>query len=194
MKSLPYRRRTPECRGKDTTGRNDIVFSFVHTCIAAIGIARSYSWESPKPQEFGSACQNWENIDWKVRVEFIALNNLVRPKDHMEVLRPLLPEHYSPLQANGNGIQSVYLTEVPQMFGEVLMGLIGSETTPFMRAADMPDTEREMRQTGDDLDSWQQHIETDTSMRDTEKRRLFEHVAGRGYSKSESRLSSPVAA
>jgi putative restriction endonuclease len=88
----------------------DIIFSFVDTRIAAIGIARSYCWESPKPQEFGSAGQNWEDIGWKVRVEFVPLNNRIRPKDHIEVLRPLLPERYSPLQANGNGIQSVYLT------------------------------------------------------------------------------------
>src|SRR5438067_8040762 len=32
----------------------DIVFSFVDTKIAAIGVAQSYCWESPKPQEFGS--------------------------------------------------------------------------------------------------------------------------------------------
>lgn len=40
----------------------DIVFSFVDTRITAIGIARSYCWESPKPQEFGSTGQNWENV------------------------------------------------------------------------------------------------------------------------------------
>jgi putative restriction endonuclease len=124
----------------------DIIFSFVDTRIAAIGIARSYCWESPKPQEFGSAGQNWEDIGWKVRVEFVPLNNRIRPKDHIEVLRPLLPERYSPLQANGNGIQSVYLTEVPQVFAEVLTGLIGDEVKQFMRPADIADAEQDMRQ------------------------------------------------
>lgn len=33
----------------------DFIFSFVDTRIAAIGIAESYCWESPKPIEFGSA-------------------------------------------------------------------------------------------------------------------------------------------
>jgi hypothetical protein len=73
----------------------DVVFSFVDTRIAAIGVARSYCWESPKPQEFGSAGQNWENIGWKVRVQFVSLVNRVRPKDHIDVLRPLLPVRYS---------------------------------------------------------------------------------------------------
>src|SRR3954452_12614234 len=31
----------------------DVVFSFVDTLIAAIGLAQSYCWESPKPAEFG---------------------------------------------------------------------------------------------------------------------------------------------
>ena len=56
-----------------------------------------------------------------------ALVRRLRPKDHIGVLRPLLPEKYSPLQANGNGIQSVYLTELPEPLAEALAGLIGVE-------------------------------------------------------------------
>jgi hypothetical protein len=33
----------------------DIIFSFLDTRIAALGIARSYCYESPKPTEFGTA-------------------------------------------------------------------------------------------------------------------------------------------
>ena len=43
----------------------DVVFSFVKTLIAAIGVAESYCWESPKPTEFGTAGQNWSDIGWK---------------------------------------------------------------------------------------------------------------------------------
>jgi hypothetical protein len=69
----------------------DIVFSFVDTRIVAIGIAQSYCWESPKPQEFGTTGANWENIGWKVRVTFNELLHRVRPKDHMTVLLDLMP-------------------------------------------------------------------------------------------------------
>jgi putative restriction endonuclease len=99
-----------------------VIFSFVDTRIAAIGIAQSYCWESPKPVEFGEAGQNWENVGWKVKVAFTTLLNKVRPKDHMDVLRAVLPARYSPLQPNGNGIQSIYLTEIGQDFAEVLAG------------------------------------------------------------------------
>jgi len=40
----------------------------------------------------------------------------------MGVLREVLPDRYSPLQPNGNGIQSIYLTELSEDFSEVLGG------------------------------------------------------------------------
>ena len=55
---------------------------------------------------------------WKVKVAFSGLNQKIRPKDHIDVLRPLLPERYSRLQPNGNGLQSVYLTEIPATMAE----------------------------------------------------------------------------
>jgi putative restriction endonuclease len=113
----------------------ELIFSFMNTRILAIGIAQSYGWESPKPLEFGNAGQNWENIGWKVKVDFTELATRVRPKDHIDVLRPLLPERYSPLQPNGNGLQSVYLTEVPPPLADVLMGLIGEEVALLAQAA-----------------------------------------------------------
>ncbi len=166
----------------------DIVFSFVDTRIAAIGIARSYCWESPKPQEFGSAGPNWENVGWKVKVQFVPLANQVKPKDHMNALGPVLPDRYSPLQANGNGNQGVYLTELPMDFAEVLAGLIGSEATSFMRPADILGAEHDMQQSGDDLDTWEHYIETqietDNAVRDTEKTALIRARRGQVYSRS----------
>jgi hypothetical protein len=76
---------------------------------------------SPKPLEFGNAGENWEGVGWRVSVQFTELANTIRPKDHIEILRPVLPAKYSPLQPNGNGLQSVYLTEVPTPLAEVLI-------------------------------------------------------------------------
>src|SRR5580658_2985439 len=90
----------------------DVVFSFRDTVIAAIGIARSYCYESPKPAEFGSAGANWDAIGWKVNVAFQSLARRIRPKDHMGSLSSLLPKKYAPLRPNGNGLQSVYLARV----------------------------------------------------------------------------------
>ena len=132
----------------------DLIFSFADTRILAVGVAQSYCWESPRPEEFGTAGQNWENIGWRVAVAFTELANTIRPKDHIEILRPLLPGRYSPLQLNGNGIQSIYLTELPATLAETLIGLIGDEVAPIAVAA------RDVKPvSADDLDFWERRLE-----------------------------------
>jgi hypothetical protein len=48
---------------------------------------------------------------------------------------PQMPAKYSPLRPNGDGLQSVYLAEVPQPMAEVLAGLIGAEAEPLLHQA-----------------------------------------------------------
>ncbi len=48
----------------------DLIFSFADTYIRAIGIAKSHCYECPKPLEFGSVGMNWEQVGWKVDVEY----------------------------------------------------------------------------------------------------------------------------
>ena len=160
----------------------DLIFSFKDTRIVAIGIAQSYCWENPKPLEFGTAGQNWENIGWKVKVEFTELTNIIRPKDHMAVLGPYLPEKYSPLQPNGNGLQSVYLTELPKPLAEMLMGLIGQEVAALSLTA-----QAVKPVPADDLDYWEHKLELDivgdTSVRETERLAIVRARVGQGLFK-----------
>jgi putative restriction endonuclease len=137
----------------------DLVFSFVDTRIAAVGIAESYCYESPKPEEFGDSGLNWEQIGWRVRVQFKSLSSLVRPKDHIRLLRPLLADRYAPLQANGNGIQSVYVTGISDRFAETLIALIGSEAIAVRMNAIQAD--RSMTLANTDLELWEHHIESE---------------------------------
>ncbi len=160
----------------------DLIFSFMDTRILAVGIAQSYCWESPKPQEFGPAGQNWEDIGWEVTVKFTELENTIRPKDHIDILRPLLPEKYSPLQPNGNGLQSVYLTEIPVPLAQVLMGSVGQEV------AALAVTARDVKPIpADDLDLWERMLErqvaNDFSLRETERLALIRARNGHGLFK-----------
>jgi putative restriction endonuclease len=107
----------------------DVIFSFVDARIAALGIARSYCYESPKPTEFGSAGSYWGAIGWKVDVGFREISNRIRPKDHIGELRRTLPEKYSPLRPSGDGLQSVYLTAVSPAFAAIIFRLIGREAS-----------------------------------------------------------------
>lgn len=109
----------------------DVVFSFCGTRIKAIGIASGSAESSPKP-DFGSAGANWSTEGWLVPVEFFEFSSPIRPKESIELLRSHLPEKYSPLQKNGDGLQSVYLAEVPKPMAEVLISLIGAEFSVAM--------------------------------------------------------------
>jgi putative restriction endonuclease len=102
----------------------DVVFSFCDTRIKSIGIVTGTAQTGPKP-DFGAAGANWSREGWFVPVDYCELNTQIRPKDHAAILRPFLPSKYSPLQESGDGLQSVYLAEVPTPLGEVLIGLIG---------------------------------------------------------------------
>jgi putative restriction endonuclease len=166
----------------------DLIFSFVDTRIAAIGIARSFCWECPKPAEFGSAGLYWENVGWRVNVSFTTLLNKIRPKDHMTVLRSVLPDRYSPLQPNGNGIQSIYLTELSVDFAAVLAGLIGEEARSLVANAEtIVGVDRGRIITGDDLDVWErrleEQVETDASVPETDREAIIRARRGQGLFK-----------
>ncbi len=160
----------------------DLIFSFVDTRIFAVGIAQSYCWESPKPDEFGTTGQYWENIGWKVKVTFTPLSNQVRPKDHMEVLRLVLPKKLSPLQPNGNGLQGVYLAKLSEAFAGVLMGLIGPETRNLTAAAKVV-----LPVSADDLDIWERKIEqdifSDTGLKENDRSAIIRARIGQGLFK-----------
>ena len=157
----------------------DLILSFFDTRLIAIGIAQSYCWESPKPTEFGSAGQNWEGVGWRVRVAFTQLLHRIRPKDHIDVLRPLLPAKYSPLQVNGNGLQSIYLAEIPELLAEVLFGLIGTEVDTIRAASGVV-----VPVPADDLDLWEgsieRRIEEDASISETDRLAIVRARRGQG--------------
>jgi putative restriction endonuclease len=122
-----------------------------------------------------------------VRVNFASLLNKIRPKDHIKVLRQVLPARYSPLQASGNGIQSVYLTEVPVQFAEVLIGLIGEEATVLNNRAAKSPVQKAMQVENADLEIWEHHIEStiesDRQIPETEREALIVARRGQGLFK-----------
>lgn len=105
----------------------DIIFSFCDTKIKAVGIAQSTAQTATKP-DFGTTGGNWSAEGWLLPTEFREFADPIRPKDHIDRLRPLLPAKYSPLQKNGDGQQSVYLAAVPDTLANTLVEIIG---TPY---------------------------------------------------------------
>jgi hypothetical protein len=103
----------------------DVVFSYYHGEIKAVGIVTEPAQTSMKP-DFGKAGENWSSEGWYVKVEFKPLDNPIRPKEHAAALLSLMPEKYAPLKENGDG-REFYLTELPERFAKELEKLIGNE-------------------------------------------------------------------
>jgi putative restriction endonuclease len=114
------------------------------------------------------------------------MDNKVRPKDHMGVLRGVIPDKYSPLQDNGNGNQGVYLTEVQPNLAQVLVGLLGRQASELVRATEempfiQPSTEKA------EMEVWEHHIEQTIEDREdipeTERQSLIIARRGQGLFK-----------
>src|SRR5271170_4558360 len=163
----------------------DVIFSFSDTRIAALGIARSYCYESPKPTEFGGIGDYWEAVGWKVDVSFREIANRIRPKDHIEAIRSLLPAKYSPLRSNGDGLQSVYLTGVSSVLAAVIFRLIGREAN---EVADVGHTVYRAQQISPapepTLDEWEGKVErairSDRRLEETQREALVQARRGQG--------------
>jgi len=163
----------------------DIVFSFCNTRIAALGIVSGYCHESPKPEEFGAAGTNWSQIGWRVGVRWQRLANTIRPKDHIVQLRPDLASKYAPLTPEGNGLQSVYLTQVGAGLAATLFTLIGKEATSVADIGhEISKVERDTPAPERDIEEWERRVEvaiaTDTHIRETEKTALVQARRGQG--------------
>jgi len=118
-----------------------------------------------------------------VLVRFVSLSHQIRPKDHIAILRPVLPDKYSPLTQDGNGLQSIYLAEIPGEMAEVMCGLIGPECQAMVGAAQAASP----MQKNDDLDYWEHRLELgvlgDKSIPETDRQALIRARRGQGLFK-----------
>ena len=163
----------------------DIVFSFCDTRIAAIGIVSGYCRESPKPEEFGTTGTNWSQIGWRVSVRWQRLTNAIRPKDHIARLRPDLASKYAPLTPEGNGLQSVYLTQLSTGLASALFSLIGKEASSVADVGqEISRIERDSPAPERDIEEWERRVEiaisADSAIRETERTALVQARRGQG--------------
>jgi hypothetical protein len=153
-------RRNPFYEFMREVSPGDIVFSFCNTRIVALGIVSGYCRESPKPEEFGTAGTNWSQIGWRVAARWQRLAQGIRPKDYISRLRPELSGKYAPMTPEGNGLQSVYLTEIGHGLAATLFSLIGAEA---YRVADVglhiSRIERDSPAPELEIDEWERRVE-----------------------------------
>jgi hypothetical protein len=99
----------------------------------------------------------------------------------MAVIAAQLPERYSPLQANGRGLQGVYLTSVPSNLMQVLADLIGNEVQSIMQ---MTRAAAPIGNYGTSVLDWEEHLRneliSDNTIEQTEKEQIIMARRGQG--------------
>ena len=161
----------------------DVVFSFKDTFIKAVGIATGHAETAAKPTEFSAVDNPWSHEGWCVPVSFTELDKPIRPKNHMDDLRPTLPSKYSPLQSNGNGLQAVYLANVPPDMAGVLVTLLDGQVESIAMAGF---GEGDLSNERDDEHELELQGKSDTS--ETEKEQLIKARRGQGVFRTQVRL------
>lgn len=174
------KRRNPFYEFMREVAPGDLVFSFAGSQIRAFGIAQSYAYECPKP-DFGGAGRNWDDIGWRVDVRFNEVAKPFRPRDWMALLGPLLPERYSPLQADGHG-QQMYLTAIPERLALAIADLLGTEVGALARAELVQD--RSVISPVAEIVLWEDRIEqkinADSEIPETQRKQLILARRGQG--------------
>ena len=162
----------------------DVIFSFCDTLVKAVGIVSGPCQSAPKPTAFGSIGDYWSNEGWFVPVEFTEIKKPIQPKRFMTELAPTLPKKYSPLQANGNGNQGVYLAPVPDAMAAVLRRLLTGQVDEVVVATVVEDEAV--------ADKEQLRIVKDESIATTERDQLVKARVGQGLFRSRVELLDPV--
>ncbi|MCF5894752.1 HNH endonuclease [Aeromonas veronii] len=154
------------------TQPGDIVISYASGLIKAIGVATSPCSEKSKPSEFGSAGDSWSDTGWEVPIDWELLEQPIRPKDHLELIAPLLPSKNSPLQASGNGNQGCYLASISEELGNLVLSFTKEMNPSF--ADDI-----EQHQAKLECDAIETEIQ-DSTLDATEKQQLVKSRRGQG--------------
>ncbi len=161
----------------------DVVFSYAFAQIGAVGVATSFAYDFPKPEEFGRAGANWADVGWRIDVTFEELSAPVSPREHMDAIRPLLPKKYSPLSQAGLGLQSVYLTKLNPHLGSLLEELSALDRYP--RLLDGAATNQQARDEAPAAQlEWEEEmvraIAEDEALEATDRRTLIRARVGQG--------------
>lgn len=156
----------------------DIIFSYAHGRIGAVGRVTEVASPSPKPIEFGNVGNYWSSEGWLVEVDFAQANRPLHPKERMQAIGPMLPVRHSPLQNNGNGNQGCYLAGISDALGQLLMALLDMRQ---VHELDLPSPyltdHLPSAQVLDDIHS----IEVDPSIPATHRMQLAKARVGQGY-------------
>ncbi|MFC0340776.1 HNH endonuclease [Paracoccus niistensis] len=155
----------------------DVVFVYANVHIRAVGECVAPAVRAPKPIEFGAAGNAWGEDGWLVRVNFTRISAPMRPSDHMQILAPLLPRVYSPIQKNGHGNENAYLAFVPKPMATAVVDLLGPVWREF-RWCEPVDSDEKAESQAEEV------VRNRTDLTDTDKEQIIIARRGQGIFKT----------
>lgn len=162
----------------------DVVFSFAFSAIQGFGMAKTPCYNSPRPNEFGHIGLAWNEVGWRVDVEFTRIPKPVQPSLHMQAIAPTLPERYSPINQKGHGQQQVYLAQIPRAMALVIASLASPELLGVINGVQISETWIENAPEPTGVIEWEeqesQKIKDDRQLPATEKESLIKARRGQG--------------
>jgi hypothetical protein len=165
------------------TTPGDRVLSYAGGQIRYVGRIAEFAFTAPKPEEFGTVGANWGQDGWLLPVYWTRLIPPIRPKDLIDLLRPLLPVRYSPIRpATGDGNQGAYLAEISEplfdaivrnaSYDRALLATGGSNSLNYESVVEAVE------------DAIERHIEADLTLDDTVRKSLIAARRGQGVFRS----------
>ncbi|PIB90509.1 HNH endonuclease [Caulobacter sp. FWC2] len=157
----------------------DLVLSYSGQAVRYVGRVTDFAFTAPKPAEFGTTGSNWSDEGWLLPVFWVQLARPVSPKAMIDVIRPLLPRRYSPLNpGNGAGNQKAYLAEIAQDLFDTITAVTTFDAVTLHRAG----ANSLSFEVVNDLleDTVEQRIASDLTLDDTVRRSVIQARRGQG--------------
>lgn len=162
----------------------DIVYSFADSAVQGFGMARTHCYTSPRPDEFGHIGQAWNEVGWRVDIDFQKFTEPIHPTQHMQAIAPVLPGRYSPIRANGHGNQGVYLAQIPRPMALLVAQLASPELLGIIQGIQISETAEPSLPELRGIVEWEEReceqISEDSHLRETEKQALIKARRGQG--------------
>jgi hypothetical protein len=101
----------------------DIVYSIVKNKVMAKGTVLEKAITSPNPFDN----ELWGREGWLVKVDYHFVDDGIKIKDHIDHIRPMLSDKYSPFNSNTGSGNVGYLYEINNQLGEFLNESLSDE-------------------------------------------------------------------
>jgi len=157
----------------------DIVISYADQTIKYIGRVADFAFTAPKPEEFGTTGEYWNQEGWLLPVFWIPLTPAVYLKTQFPLLKKFLPSRYSPINlSTGGGNQGAYLAEIERAVFDIVVASSGYDHIALARGGQNSLTFQVVSELLDD--AVERQIERDPSLDKTIKETVILARRGQG--------------